>query len=195
MDHAHLAIPPIVRAVSALQAALCAPTSDLVGTARVLEQLTRRVTPLPGGCIGWTGYITPGGHGRVTYSGTWAPVHRAAYEVFVGPIADGLQIDHLCHSRDVSCRGGNVCLHRRCINPHHLEPVTPRENTLRGRGPSAVASRAASCPQGHPYDEQNTWWEKGRKRHCRACNRDRQRTRRASFMQAGKTTRQAGGAR
>lgn len=48
------------------------------------------------------------------------------------PIPDDLQIDHLCHTDDPGCLGGNDCPHRRCVNPAHLEPVTPQGNSLRG---------------------------------------------------------------
>jgi hypothetical protein len=182
MDHVHLATPPAMRAAWTLEAALRSRTADLAGIARVLEQLTRKVMPLRGGCIGWTGYVTPGGHGRISHAGSWAPTHRVAYELFVGPVPGGMQLDHVCHTLDANCPGGDTCLHRRCINPYHLEPVSSRENTLRGRGPSAAAALATHCPQGHAYDEQNTWWEKDRKRHCRTCNRDRQRARRAASL-------------
>ena len=88
--------------------------------------------------------------------------HRLAYEYFVGPIADGLVIDHLCRNTS-------------CVNPSHLEPVTPRENTLRGFGPAATNARRQFCINGHPFDEQNTYrrvWRNGQiKRACRECGR------------------------
>lgn len=87
--------------------------------------------------------------------------HRWAYEFCVGPIPEGLTIDHLCRVR-------------RCVNPEHLEAVTMRENILRGVGPSAQNARKEGCPAGHPYDEDNTRWER-EKRHCRACHRSWQR--------------------
>lgn len=79
--------------------------------------------------------------------------HRVAYEHLVGPIPDGMQLDHLCRNRT-------------CINPAHLEPVTARENVRRAR------SLVSQCPSGHPYDEENTRIYDGR-RYCRACHRAR----------------------
>lgn len=58
--------------------------------------------------------------------------HRVAYEQLVGPIPAGLTLDHVCHTNDLECEGGAGCLHRRCVNPAHLEPVTLGENVRRG---------------------------------------------------------------
>lgn len=97
--------------------------------------------------------------------------HRAVWEKLRGPIPDGFQIDHLCRNK-------------RCVNPDHLEPVTPAENTRRGLAPVTGALsqlRKTHCPQGHPYDEQNTHRYKG-SRVCRACKREKQRDRRARMQ-------------
>jgi hypothetical protein len=82
--------------------------------------------------------------------------HRIAYQVLVGPVPDGLQLDHLCRVRN-------------CVNPSHLEPVTARVNTMRGVSFSAVNAAKTHCSRGHAYDEQNTYLWRGH-RHCRACS-------------------------
>jgi hypothetical protein len=97
--------------------------------------------------------------------------HRVSYEHFVGPIPDGLQIDHLCRNRA-------------CCNPAHLEAVTQAENVLRGRGFAAVNARKTRCPSGHLYDETNTC-HSGRSRYCRACARDKMRRRREAALILG----------
>lgn len=111
----------------------------------------------PNGCWLWLGTPTAHGYARFYDSRTAAPGHRLAYEEMVAPIPDGMVLDHLCRTRH-------------CVNPAHLEPVTPGENTLRGESPAAKAARRATCKWGHPYDEANTYIYKGR-RCCRECNR------------------------
>jgi hypothetical protein len=118
------------------------------------------------GCLIWTGAWAGPGYGQIMINRRQQYVHRVMYELFAGPIPDGLVIDHLCRNR-------------RCAAPAHLEPVTQRENILRGEGLAAQQVRRTQCPYGHPYDEANTYrFGVGlRKRGCRACTRRRQRER------------------
>lgn len=114
-------------------------------------------------CWEWTAYRLWNGYGRFGYRhGDVRYAHRVAYELAVGPIPDGLDIDHLCRNRA-------------CVNPAHLEPVT-RSVNLR-RGDTIVAERAAKthCPRGHEYTEANTIRSKQGWRSCRECNNARQR--------------------
>jgi len=126
------------------------------------------------GCWLWTA-----GCGTAGYGTFWVgqPLNRTvsayrwAYEHLVGPIPEGLTLDHLCRIRH-------------CVNPWHLEPVTHRENVLRGVAPSARNAVKTDCPRGHPYDEENTYWRpNGMGRDCRICGSQRTREWRARGLQ------------
>lgn len=88
--------------------------------------------------------------------------HRAAHELFIGPIPEGFTIDH------VRARG---CQHRHCVNPAHLEAVTHRENTMRGDTLAAANAAKTRCIHDHPFNEKNTYVAPDGKRACRACRR------------------------
>jgi hypothetical protein len=119
------------------------------------------------GCWPWRGSMFGNGYGQYASSFTaTAMAHRIAYELVVGAIPDGLVIDHLCRNR-------------RCVNPAHLEPVTHRENLLRGDTLTAKNAAKTHCPQGHPYTGLNLYVTRAGRRHCRTCTRRRQDARRA----------------
>jgi hypothetical protein len=144
-------------------------------TAELLRISARRVlarsVPAPiDGCIWWTGAITKG-YGRIRVggrSGWQAPVHRVVYEHLRGPVPEGMELDHACHSRSDVCTGGWNCLHRRCVNPDHLEVVTPEENLAR-----RWSARKTVCVNGHSLEDAHRPPSGGRK--CRQCGVDRQR--------------------
>lgn len=111
-----------------------------------------------GFCWLWTGYVRRTGYGAVGFEGRKWLVHRLAYEILVGPIPDGLVIDHLCRVKH-------------CVNPDHLEPVTAEENTRRGFGVGAKFSRRTHCLNGHEWTEENTGMRGGKWRYCKSCER------------------------
>ena len=124
----------------------------------VRERLMTHSIPEPNtGCWLWTGALEGDGYGLMKVNRRMVRAARASYETFVGPIPEGLTIDHLCRQR---------C----CINPEHLEPVTNRENILRSDGVTANNARKTHCPHGHPLSGENLYLHKGH-RMCRACLR------------------------
>ena len=112
-------------------------------------------------CWNWIG-LTLHGYGRFSIgsradnSRRQIQAHRYSYELLVGPIPTEYQLDHLC---------GN----RRCVNPNHLEPVSPKTNILRGSGITAQNARKTHCPHGHEYTPENTIVTKAGSRKCKVC--------------------------
>lgn len=121
------------------------------------------------GCWLWTKSLTKYGYAKVKVAaapGDWSRsqttvAHRVMYEEYVGPIPEGMTLDHLCRVRH-------------CVNPEHLEPCTRAVNTMRGDGPCARNARKTLCIHGHPLSGENliaytyrgsTW------RACRECRR------------------------
>ena len=149
----------------------------------LLDRLLDNGVPGWGGCIIWTGHLNANGYGTTSVDGLPRLVHRVAYELLVGPIPDGMPLDHTCHNRDASCPGGKTCLHRRCFNPGHLEAVTQRENVLRSlHSLTGANARKTRCHVGHPFDEANTYYDPRGGRKCRQCDRNRSRVRRAALV-------------
>jgi hypothetical protein len=107
------------------------------------------------------------GYGRIWWQGTLRATHRVVYMLLVGPIPDDRPF--LDHVKDRGCR------HRNCCWPAHLEPVTNRENGIRGHSANAAKMR---CPADHEYTPENTYVYPSGARGCRACGRDRRRGRR-----------------
>lgn len=121
----------------------------------VIDRLDEKIQTSPG-CWEWLAYRNKKGYGRFKLDGKVVEAYRVVYEMAIGPVPNGLHLDHLCRNKG-------------CVNPAHLEAVTQGENTRRGDA-SKFQSSKTHCPSGHPYDEANTYKYAGR-RHCRECAR------------------------
>lgn len=127
--------------------------------ARARRRLITHSTRTPDGCIVWQRATDRDGYGVTSGQGRrQLRAHRLSYELLVGPIPEGMTLDHLCKNRA-------------CINVDHLEPVTAGTNTLRGDAPSIVLHRENRCAQGHSYTPENTYVRRDGARTCRTCMR------------------------
>lgn len=114
-----------------------------------------RLPESPDGCLEWIGARQSLGYGNFRVEGKTLKAHRFSYELNVGPIPEGLVIDHLCRNRA-------------CVRPDHLEPVTQKVNVHRGEGVAAAKARKTRCHKGHELAGENLR-EDSYGRHCRAC--------------------------
>lgn len=121
----------------------------------------KRVGVLAEPCWHWRGKLKDG-YGRIRVHGVITRAHRYAFALYRGPIPDGKVLDHLCRNRA-------------CVNPHHLDPVTNLENTMRGENFAALNKAKTACPKGHAYDIENTYVDGRGRRYCRTCARERKR--------------------
>ena len=154
----------------------------------VLERFEAKFEPEPNsGCWLWTAHENGLGYGQFYYKGKPRGAHRVSYQLYVGEIPEGLVLDHLCRVTN-------------CVNPDHLEPVTQKENLMRGVGIHKCiaysktrtmesrnmkgflqASRdwhkkqreKTHCKHGHEFTEENTYRVKNNWRNCRRCAIDR----------------------
>lgn len=109
----------------------------------------------PGGCWKWTGSVDGSGYGQARHDARLMRAHRITYLSLIGPLPEGLVLDHLCR---------NIL----CCNPDHLEAVTQAENVRRGHGGKHWREKT-HCPRGHSYSGDNLYTNTKGHRFCRKC--------------------------
>ena len=132
-----------------------------------LERILSRITITEKGCWEWNGAKASEGYGHIRVgsrrdgSSRLVGTHILVYKALIGEVPEGKELDHLCRNHP-------------CCNPDHLEPVTRRENALRGDVGIYMIQKGASqthCLRGHLFDEANTYVDKHGKRSCKTCRR------------------------
>ena len=123
-------------------------------------------------CWNWVGAKNKQGYGRFNVNGKAVRTHRYSYELFKKSIPTGLVIDHLCKNTS-------------CCNPDHLEPVTQKENTLKGMTGQHIRVPRTHCKRGHEYTPENIIPHTNNKRgRCRICKQRMAR----EYYKRGKTS-------
>jgi len=131
------------------------------------DRLERNASRIDNGCLVWTGALDQDGYGKLTIprdGEDWTNglmtvrPHRLAWELAHGPIAAGVTLDHLCRNRA-------------CIELTHLEPVSNKENIMRGEGQPAINARKTHCASGHLLGGDNLYLSPEGYRYCRTCRR------------------------
>lgn len=123
--------------------------------AKICVSTTTTYQDIP--CWEWTACLNRAGYGNVGYQGRTVSAYKLFFELFVHIVPKPLTLDHLCRNR-------------KCVNPAHLEPVTNKENVLRGVSPMAINAAKTHCINGHPFDEANTYFRRNNKgRDCKMC--------------------------
>lgn len=129
------------------------------------ERFWRKVKKMPSGCWEWIGSKDGDGYGHLwARFPKWIKASRFSFILAGKKIPEGFELDHLCRNRG-------------CVNPEYLEAVIHKENCIRGEvgiKSGLIQKSKTHCPQGHPYNKQNTYIRPdGTGRGCKTCIKER----------------------
>lgn len=138
------------------------PVRIEMSDAELVRYRSKLSPPNERGCILWRGTMSGIGYGQFWLRRKAVLAHRVAVWISGRETAKGMHVDHLCRTPA-------------CVNPDHLEVVTPRENHLRGVGIGALNVIKTHCPKGHPLEDGNLdrYALKSGRRACQTCMRQR----------------------
>lgn len=114
------------------------------------------------GCWLWQGPTNDKGYGVTNYNKIHTKAHQLTYRLQIGPVPEGLELDHTCRVR-------------KCCNPLHMEAITHAENVKRGllHTVSGNKPKPTSCPKGHPYEGYNLYFDPKGGMRCRQCGNEK----------------------
>ncbi len=125
-----------------------------------------KIDPITG-CWVWQASCALNGYSQIGTKDGLYRGHRFSYEAFVGPIPEGMVLDHTCHTSECTVSNKD-CPHRKCVNPAHLEPVTEAENIARGNG-GRYQREKTHCKRGHLLSGENMYIGTNGARVCSMC--------------------------
>jgi hypothetical protein len=134
------------------------------------KRIQDKITVNEDGCWMWTASLR-NGYGQVKYKGKNCSSHKLVWTLIIGQVTNGLVLDHYRMNEGER----NSPCSKLCCNPGHLEVVTYKTNSSRGRT-GANSALKTHCPSGHEYSVSNTYVRIRKNgdtsRECRICRKE-----------------------
>lgn len=148
-----------------------------------LERIVSRFEVQPSGCWWHPSIPTAKGYAQTGYG--WPVVrstliHRLSWMYYKGDIPEGMVLDHTCHNPS-ECVGGNNCIHRRCVNPNHLQLISAAENNSKT---VRVLKYKTKCVNGHLLKDNLYTYSRGNA--CHTCKKEQSKMNNRKYRSAKK---------